>query len=277
MSTATQRYREPYFPDYPMTGPIDYGDLEYAIWVHQDVLEELQDMPVLQSRLSIILQQLAAHGRTSRVKGSRDGVNRGWRRSPLGGNGGMQYYLWWTVKDTQPLREDSRDGRAIAVRAVRHHDNHSSIRVDSRVNYLQFNQTHILGGKASFIEEPWTPEQHSFIEATNPVRIAHGLPGSGKTTVLWRSVESRNNEKVLYLTWSQNLSDYARQRFNSFAPFGVRVDTLEFATFLGEICHYDVGRQLLETGREKFKSLLTDAGIYDNALVVSQTCFRWLY
>ena len=262
--------QDQYIPDYPASGQIDYGNLEYAIWVHEDVPEELQDMPELQARLSIILQQLAAHGRTSRVKGSRDGVNRGWRRSPLGGNSGMQYYLWWAVKGSFPLPAnqwaDSRNDRTIAVRAVRHHDNHNPIQVDNRSNYLQFNQNDILGGRDSFIKDPWTTEQHSFIESSNPVRIVHGLPGSGKTTVLWRAVESRTNNKVLYLTWSQNLADYARQRFNSFAPSGVRVDALDFAAFLSEICGYDVGRQLLENGRENFKSLLTQTGIYDNEL-----------
>ena len=262
--------QEQYIPDYPIHGQIVYGNLEYAIWVHNDVLEKLQDMPELQQRLSIILQQLASHGRTSRVKGSSDGVNRGWRRSPLGGNGGMQYYLWWAVEGTRPLPANQwsgrRNARTIAVRSVRHHDNHSPIHVDKLRDYSPFSQTDILGGKDSFIQEPWTPQQRNFIESDNPVRIVHGLPGSGKTTVLQRAVESRTDNEVIYLTWSQNLSDYARQRFNSFVPSGVRVYALDFATFLGEICGHDVVRQPLETGREKLISLLTEARIYDNAL-----------
>ena len=87
-------------------GELTFGSLPHGLWVHPEVPDGLGGMTPLRQRLGIVLQHLAAHGRTTVVKGCRDAVNRGWRRSPLGGSGGMQYYLWWTVQGSRPARGD---------------------------------------------------------------------------------------------------------------------------------------------------------------------------
>ena len=75
-------------------GELVFGRLPHGLWVHPDVPDGLGELTPLRQRLGIVLQHLAAHGRTTVVKGCRDAANRGWRRSPLGGSGGMQFYLW---------------------------------------------------------------------------------------------------------------------------------------------------------------------------------------
>jgi len=62
------------------------------------VSDTLREWSHLYRRLRLILEQLAAHGRTEIVKGCAR-PNRGWRRSPLGGARGSQYYLWWGIAE----------------------------------------------------------------------------------------------------------------------------------------------------------------------------------
>lgn len=71
-------------------GELTFSSLPHGVWVHSEVPDGLGGMTPLRQRLGIVLQHLAAHGRTTVVKGCRDAVNRGRRRSPLGGSGGMQ-------------------------------------------------------------------------------------------------------------------------------------------------------------------------------------------
>ena len=71
-------------------GEIAFSRVPHGLRVHPEVPDGLGAMTRIRRRLGIVLQHLAAHGRTTVVKGRRDAANRGWRRSPLGGNGGMQ-------------------------------------------------------------------------------------------------------------------------------------------------------------------------------------------
>ena len=74
------------------------------------------------------------------------------------------------------------------------------------------------------------------------MRLVHGRPGVGKTTVLWKAVEARNGQRVLYLRWSRELTAAAEEHFRAFAPSDVRMEARDFATFLGELCGTDVAR-----------------------------------
>ena len=208
-----------------------FGNLPHGLWVHPDVPDGLAGLTQPCQRLGIVLQHLAAHGRTTVVKGCRDAANRGWRRSPLGGNGGMQYYLWWTVQGNWPTRGIAfPDRNGILVRAVRHHDDHGPLDAGVRDDYLPFSQHEIED--ADLVGRPWTPGQLEFIRDEGPVRVVHGRPGSGKTTVLWKAVEARSGQHVLYLTWSRELTAAAEEHFRAFAPADVRVEARDFATFL---------------------------------------------
>jgi hypothetical protein len=146
-----------------------YGQLNCDLLLHEDVLAGVDDLAALRKRVGIVLQHLAAHGRTSVVKGCADAENRGWRRSPLGGNGGMQYYLWWRPLDsTMGRRESQRDG-TIVVRAVRHHDDHAPLTVGDLTSgdYILLAQPEFEDG--GIVGSPWTAEQLDFVNADDPV------------------------------------------------------------------------------------------------------------
>ena len=74
---------------------LTYPEMRHPLEVHPDISERLRGWTHPYRRLGIVLQHLAVHGRSTVAKGCAN-ENKGWRRSPLGGNNGMQYYLWWT-------------------------------------------------------------------------------------------------------------------------------------------------------------------------------------
>ena len=240
-------------------GELTFDGLPHGLWVHPDVPDGLGGLTPLRRRLGIVLQHLAAHGRTTVVKGCRDTANRGWRRSPLGGSSGMQYYLWWTLQGSRPARGVAFPGRGgILVRAVRHHDDHEPLDAGVLDDYLPFSQREIED--ADLVGRPWTPVQLQFVEHEGPVRVVHGRPGSGKTTVLWKAVEARSGQRVLYLTWSRELTTTAEEHFRAFAPADVRVDARDFATFLGEVCGADVERRPPAESRAAFAAAIARLG-----------------
>lgn len=248
----------PFEPD-RLAQPHDlrFGQLRHGLWLHPDVSDGLRAWDHLYKRLGIVLQHLAAHGRTTVVKGCRDG-NRGWRRSPLGGRGGMQYYLWWTPRGSPAVGALGLPADAILVRAVRHHDDHAPLAAGSLDDYLPLSAPDDLN--EDIAGPPWTAEQIDFVEDARPVRLILGRPGSGKTTVLWKAVEARSGQRVLYLTWSSALTRHAEERFASFAPADVSVTARDFATVVGEICAADVSRQTLAASRARFDAALTRLG-----------------
>ena len=156
-----------------------FSSLPHGVWVHPEVPDGLGGMMPLRQRLGIVLPHLVAHGRTTVVKGCRDAVNRGRRRSPLGGSGGMQYYLWWTVQGSRPVGGIAFPGRGgVLVRAVRHHDDHERLDAGALDDYLPFSQHEIED--ADLVGRPWTTDQLQFIRHEGPVRLVHGRPGSGR-------------------------------------------------------------------------------------------------
>ena len=234
---------------------LSFNNLKYPLWLHESVPDELKDRPNLHRRLGLVLQQMAAHGRTGVVKGCR-GENVGWRRTPLGGNGGMQFYLWWAPPGSPPL-VGSKNGNGIYVRAVRHHDDHNKLRIgDVQQDYYPLSQNDITGEDEGFVGLPWTDNQRRFVSDSSAVRILIGRPGSGKTSALWQAVESRNDDRVLYVSWSRDLVQTASEHFAAFAPKGVEVMGYDFVTLLGEICERDVPRLTYDQSRAAFAELL---------------------
>ena len=147
------------------------------------------------------------------------------------------------MQGSVPARGIAFPGRGgIIVRAVRHHhhDDHQPLAAGALDDYPPFSQYEIED--ADLVGRPWTPDQLQFIRHEGPVRLVHGRPGSGKTTVLWKAVEARNGQRVLYLTWSRELTAAAEEHFRAFTPVDVRVEARDFATFLGELCGADIER-----------------------------------
>ena len=250
------------FPPDPVGNHVDfrYRPLNHPLLLHEEVPDYVENEVHLRKRLGLVLQHLAAHGRTSIVKGC-SGVNQGWRRSPLGGNRGMQYYLWWAPHGSRPTdgvkRSEKHRASSIWVRAVRHHDDHTPLAIgrDSS-DYYFIGQNDIASHDDTFISPPDTENQARFVRDHNSVRVVHGRPGSGKTTALWKAIEARNNQRVLYVSWSRELTSLASERLSTFAPSSVSVTTRDFLTFLGEICDYDVERVSYERSRAAFGQAL---------------------
>lgn len=242
-------------PDLPTAGHMGgKRGADGRLRLHQKILDEIENRPRISKRLSIVVQQMAAMGRSTMVKGCSDPVNSGWRRTPLGGHHGMHYYLWWSPQGTRQTRRfRSLQRNSILLRAVRHHDDHSPLNVGRLMDYFPLDWMDLDGESASCFETPWTDVQQLFALEDKPVRLVYGYPGSGKTAALWRAVEARSSGKTLYLSWSRSLTAHARARFSAFAPPGAVVDARDFGTFLGELCGADVRRQSLAASRQAFR------------------------
>ena len=251
------RARLEFLPDPPWNqGDFAFPPLKHPLMVHEDVWDGgLSNALNLWKRLGLTLQHLGARGRTNIVKGCR-GVNAGWRRSPLGGNRGMQYYLWWAREGVGPAREIERgkdyDGNRIWIRAARHHDDHAPLTIGDLDSYIPLAQPDIAGDDESFAGIPDTDGQIRFVKGEASVRVVHGHPGSGKTTALWKAVEARGDQTVLYVSWSRELVEQAEERLRSFAPLGVEVMAFDFLTLMGEILGRQVERLTYADSRALF-------------------------
>lgn len=246
----------PEFRPDPITprAALRFEGLARDLYVHPDAFDRVQTEESSRARLSLMLQHLAAHGRTAAIKGCKDEANRGWLRSPFGGNGGKQFYLWWAKRGAPPVKHlDLGDG-AVLVRDIRHHDDHRPLGAGRLEDYLHVGPREVED--PDLVTPPWTPAQVDFVEANDPIRFVLGRPGSGKTTVLWKAIEARADQRVLYLTWSAKLSHTADARFRAFAPTGVEVRPMDFVSFLGEICGADVSSITLAQSRQAFTDAL---------------------
>ena len=203
--------------------------LLHPLWIHPDVQTVLRPEEPLYRRLGLVMQQLGARGRTSTVK-TCQGDNRGWYRTPLGGSGGSQYYLWWTTAGSRQGKAMGLPQGGIAIRAARHHDNHHPLEPVEQTHYRPV--PHASAIDLSIAGDPWTDAQKQFRNAEEPVRVLEGHPGSGKTTALWHSVDARCDDHVLYITWSRALAEDAMNHFSSFTADEVKVSCIDYASLL---------------------------------------------
>src|SRR5882757_3768068 len=110
------------------------------LFCHQEFLEKLAEhgRDAIGRRSAFLLQRLAVDARRLHYKATQ-GVNRGWRRSRLGGNHGSHFYAWWAPKNALPLKESSEfssaPDEALFLRDIRHHDDHSELTPQSLANH----------------------------------------------------------------------------------------------------------------------------------------------
>ena len=213
------------------------------IFCHQEFLEKMEENrnSTVGRRAALLMQRLLVDQRRQHYKPTQ-GQNRGWRRSPLGGNHGFHYYAWWAPRGAVPLQvnpefEAAPEG-SLFLRDIRHHDDHRLLSPQSLgQNYLPIGVKELRG--EDYVPAPWTSAQAHFADARQKTRIIKGFPGSGKTTALWHAADLAGQKAILYITYSSELAALARDYFDKFAPGQKRFHVITYAQFL---------RQLLSTG-----------------------------
>ena len=244
---------------------ISCGQINYPVFIHENIIDDVARAPTLRRRLSLTLQHLASMGRTSVVKGCAP-PNRGWRRTPMGGSGGMAQYLWWTHGGSQIIPRDVNAElglkKSVWVRSLRQHDDMRPLSPgDPHAEYMELTSAEITGDDPALVESPWTEQQRSFIRSPRSVRVVYGHPGSGKTTALWQAVSSSDDRKVLYTSWSAELLDISMSYLRSFAPGSLKVLGYDFNTLLGMLCGHDLPRMTMNARTEVLSLAIADSRI----------------
>ncbi len=198
------------------------------VYCHQEFLDKLaqrSNEPV-GKRAALLLQRMAVDIARLHYKPT-SGINRGWRRSRLGGSSGSHFYAWWVPGGAGPVKGDAAfqaDSDAVFLRDIRHHDDHMLLDPGSLAkDYLLMSVADLRGHE--YAPEPWTVPQARFARGRGIARILKGHPGSGKTTALLHAADESQAERVLYLTFSRDLAALARDYFDRFCS-GARTFTV---------------------------------------------------
>ena len=136
---------------------LKFEDLKYKIHCHQDVLEGMLTHN-LSPKTTMAIRQIIAFGVTNVAKGCSDSVNKGWLRSPLGGAGGCHFYLWWTRKGSNPTKDSNLKDNDIVIRAIRHHDDHSPLKIGDLTDYDTIERQDLIK-ENGYYKSPWNAEQ----------------------------------------------------------------------------------------------------------------------
>jgi hypothetical protein len=179
------------------------------------------------------MQRMAVDISRLHYKGT-SGVNRGWRRSRLGGSSGSHFYAWWAPAGAAALKQADgfeAQSEAIFLRDIRHHDDHAPLAPGHFANdYLPLSVTDLRGDE--YAPEPWTSSQARFARSRGVARILKGHPGSGKTTALLHAADASQASRVLYLTFSNDLAALARDYFDRFCSADRTFTVLTYPAFL---------------------------------------------
>ena len=220
------------------------------IFCHQEFLDKLaaRRNDQVAKRTSLLLQRMAVDIARLHYKGT-NGINRGWRRSRLGGGSGSHFYAWWAPAGAIPVKRDAcieaAHHEAVFLRDIRHHDDHSPLMSgDLASDYLSLNVSDLRA--AEYAPEPWTTPQIRFARSRSVVRILKGHPGSGKTTALLHAADASQAERVLYLTFSQDLATLARDYFDRFCSNSRTFTVLTYSAFIRQLLG---GRELEGQGQ----------------------------
>jgi hypothetical protein len=237
------------------------------LFCHQEFLEKMEESrsSTVGRRAALLLQRLLVDPRRQYYKPTQ-GENRGWRRSPLGGNHGSHFYAWWAPRGAVPLQSDpefeAAPEGAIFLRDIRHHDDHAPLAPQSLDrNYLPLAALDLR--QAELAPAPWTSTQRRFAEGKQPIRIVKGFPGSGKTTALWHAAELCG-DAILYVTYSPELAALARDYFDKFAPASKRFTVLTYAQLLRRVLGVDMEAQPVPEARIGF---VKDISTFSNAVL----------
>ena len=213
------------------------------LYCHQDFLQKVQEhrRGPIGKRAALLLERLIVDPRREFYKGT-SGVNKGWRRSRLGGHGGSHFYAWWAPAGALPLRDapgfESASEGALFLRDIRHHDDHSELRAQSlEDHYLPLTVRDVRSQE--YLPSPLTGTQSQFASSRYPVRVVKGYPGSGKTTALWHAADRHTTEAALYVTYSKDLAALAKDHFARFASAQKHFHVRMFSRLVRELAGAD--------------------------------------
>ncbi|MBV8902041.1 MAG: hypothetical protein JOZ22_00270, partial [Acidobacteriia bacterium] len=226
------------------------------LYCHQEFLEKMEEnrsSPVGR-RAALLLHRLYVNANRVFYK-STQGVNKGWRRSPLGGSHGSHFYAWWTPRGAAPLEAspefEAAPQGSVFLRDIRHHDDHRPLNPHSlQEAYLPVGLRDLR--HEDYVPAPWTPQQARFADGRQKIRIIKGSPGSGKTTALWHAADVSSRASVLYVTYSTELAALAREHFDRFAPGHKRFRVITYAQLLREILQSDTPFHPVRQVRHEF-------------------------
>ena len=238
---------------YEDSAPLRPGN---ALFCHQEFLEKMEEnrANTVGRRAALLLQRLFVDLRRQYYKPTQ-GDNRGWRRSPLGGNHGSHFYAWWAPKGAAPLKvnpefESAPEG-AIFLRDIRHHDDHRPLNPQSVAeHYLPIGVKELR--QEDYVPAPWTPAQAKFADARQKIRLIKGFPGSGKTTALWHAADMAGRKSILYITYSPELAALARDHFDKFAPSHKQFHVVTYSEFLRQVVGSDAPFEPVRLIRQAF-------------------------
>jgi hypothetical protein len=189
------------------------------LFCHQEFLDKLEarrNEPT-GKRAGLLLQRMAVDMARLYYK-TTSGVNRGWRRSRLGGGAGSHFYAWWAPGGAAPLKNNGGfegQSEAVFLRDIRHHDDHAPLAPGNLASdYLPMSVSDLRSGE--YAPAPWTQPQVRFARSHGTARVLKGHPGSGKTTALLHAADESQVRRVLYLTFSRDLAALARDYFDRF-------------------------------------------------------------
>ena len=237
------------------------------LFCHQEFLEKLAEhgKDGIGRRAAFLLQCLAVDAQRLHYKSTK-GLNRGWRRSRLGGGQGSHFYAWWAPKNALPLKESGEftdlPEDSLILRDIRHHDDHSLLAPHSfQSHYMPVTVRDLR--REEYTPLPFTQPQARFASARQQVRLLKGYPGSGKTTALLHAADACGAERVLYVTYSRNLAALARGYFDRFCSSEKRFHVVTLS---------DLVRQVLGTNpptiseQEAKRAFLRDLSAFSRTL-----------
>lgn len=228
----------------------------HPLFCHEAFLEKVAEhaRDGIGRRCAFLMQRLLVDSRRLHYKATA-GVNRGWRRSRLGGNHGSHFYAWWAPKSAAPLKEaegfsEVPDG-AVFLRDIRHHDDHSPLPPHAlATHYLPVSVRDLR--REEYAPAPWNPPQARFASARQPVRILKGYPGSGKTTALWNAVDAATAGRALYVTYSRDLAALARDYFDRFCSSHKHFEVITFPDLVRQLLGNHLPKQPEREARQRF-------------------------
>jgi superfamily I DNA/RNA helicase len=226
------------------------------LFCHQDFLEKLAGhaRDSIGKRAAFLLQRLSVDSQRLHYK-TTQGINRGWRRSRLGGNHGSHFYAWWAPKGAAPLKEledfsPAPEG-ALFLRDIRHHDDHTPLAANSLdSHYLPITVRDIR--REEYGPLPWTQSQMRFATARQSVRLLKGHPGSGKTSALFHAADSSGAEEVLYVTYSRDLASLAREYFDRFCSSHKRFHVVTFPALIRQVLRVNTPADGSQEAKRRF-------------------------